>query len=87
MKNATKHPYPSQDSNPGPRDLKPNALALSHRAGCSNDRHLKMEKEKNIVNSAYYLNEKEEKQWAQVSRQGADHDDFNFFFFNKHHIN
>ena len=33
MKNATKHPYPSQDSNPGPRDLKPNALALSHRAG------------------------------------------------------
>ena len=32
MKNATKHPYPSQDSNPGPRDLKPNALALSHRA-------------------------------------------------------
>ena len=32
MKNATKHPYPSQDSNPGPRDLKLNALALSHRA-------------------------------------------------------
>ena len=32
MKNATKHPYPSQDSNPGPHDLKPNALALSHRA-------------------------------------------------------
>ena len=36
-----------------------------------------MEKEKNTINSAYYLNEKEEKQWAQVSRQGADHDDFN----------
>ena len=54
-----------------------NGLGYFPLASCSDYRRLKMEKEKNTINSAYYLNEKEEKQWAQVSHQGADHDDFN----------